>query len=59
MVNREKSEIVTDNFQKITRSSMRNITILTEITSHLSFMADVQFLKIRKVAAEFEYRKLF
>jgi hypothetical protein len=61
MVNREKSEIVTDNFsQNYSVFNAKYYNTNTEITSHLSFMADVQFSgKFGKVAAEFEYRKLF
>jgi hypothetical protein len=43
MVNRERVKLQLTISPKITRSSMRNITILIQITSHLSFMADVQF----------------
>lgn len=61
IVNREKSEIVTDNIaQNYSVFNAKYFNTNTEITGHLSFMGDVQFSgKFGKVAAEFEYRKLF
>jgi hypothetical protein len=61
LVNREKSEVITDNFaQNYSVFNAKYFNTNTEITGHLSFMADVQLSgKFGKVAAEFEYRKLF
>ncbi|MGO4818837.1 aminopeptidase [Flavobacterium sp. W22_SRS_FP1] len=61
LVNREKSEIIIENFaQNYSVFNAKYFNTNTEITNHLSFMADVQFSeKFGKVAAEFEYRKLF
>lgn len=61
IVNREKSEIVTDNIaQNYSVFNAKYFNSNTEITGHLSFMGDIQFSgQFGKVAAEFEYRKLF
>jgi hypothetical protein len=61
LVNREKSEVITDNFaQNYSVFNAKYFNTNTEITGHLSFMTDVQLSgKFGKVAAEFEYRKLF
>jgi hypothetical protein len=61
LVNKEKSEIVTDNFaQNYSVFNAKYFNTNTEITGHLSFLADIQFSeKFGKIAAEFEYRKLF
>jgi len=61
LVNKEKSEIVTDNLaQNYSVFNAKYFNTNTEITGHLSFMADMQFSgKFGKLAAELEYRKLF
>jgi hypothetical protein len=61
LVNREKSEIVTDILtQNYSVFNAKYVNTNTEVTNHLSFMADIQLSgKFGKVAAEFEYRNLF
>ncbi|WP_307725425.1 gluzincin family metallopeptidase [Flavobacterium glycines] len=61
MVNREKSDIITDNStENYSVFNAKYINTKTEVTKHFSFVSDIQFANnFGKLAAEMEYRKLF
>lgn len=61
MVNREKSAIViTNSEENYSVFNVKYINSKTEITNHFSILTDFQLSgKFGKLAAEFEYRKLF
>ncbi len=61
MVNREKSDIITDNStENYSVFNAKYYNTKTEVTQHFSFVNDIQFSKkFGKLAAEIEYRKLF
>ncbi len=60
-VNREKSEIITDNStENFSVFNAKYFNTTTEVTKHFSFSSDLQLAsKFGKMAAEVEYRKLF
>lgn len=61
LVNREKSNFVTNNSSdNYSVFNAKYINTRTEVTNHLSFMADLQMAsKFGKITGEIEYRKLF